>query len=79
MELAGVMIGHSITQGGPGFPFLCPPVVKFLLTLDRDAAINELPMATDIPRNLSTVDLLDLLSEVVCMFVLMIITVLHYA
>ena len=64
MELTGIMIAHSITQGGPGFPFLCPPVVQFLLTLDRDAAINALPMVTDIPKNLSTIDLLDLLSEV---------------
>ena len=68
MEMAGIMIGHSITQGGPGFPFLCPPVVSFLLTLDRDAAINKLPMATDISKNLSTVDLLDLLSEVCVYF-----------
>ena len=64
MAMAGVMIAHSITQGGPGFPFLCPPVVKFLMTLDLDAAINALPMASDIPKNLSTSDLLDLLTEV---------------
>ena len=64
LEMAGTMIAHSITQGGPGFPMLCPAVFKYMLTLDREAAITALPMASDIPLNLSTADLLSLLSEV---------------
>ena len=34
LEMAGTMIAHSIAQGGPGFPVLCPPVYKYMITLD---------------------------------------------
>ena len=64
METAGAMIAHSITQSGPGFPFLCPAVVSFLFTLNVDAAMNSLPSVADIPHNLSTADLINLLLEV---------------
>ena len=37
---------------------------KYMLTLDQEAAVTTLPMASDILQNLSTVDLLSLLSEV---------------
>ena len=64
LEMAGMIIAHSITQGGPGFPYLCPAIVSYMLTLSSEAAINAIPTASDIPLNLSTTDLIDLLSEV---------------
>ena len=68
LEMAGMIIAHSIAQGGPGFPFLCPAAYRFMVTLDREAAISALPMVSDIPHNLSTDDLLHLLSEVLFEF-----------
>ena len=64
LEMTGIIIAHSVTQGGPGFPYLCPAIVSYMLTLSSEAAINAIPTASDIPLNLSTTDLIDLLSEV---------------
>ena len=55
----------SITQGGPGFPYLCPAIVSFMFTLSSEDAINAIPTTKlDIPLNLSTTDLIDLIFEV---------------
>ena len=64
LEMAGVVIAHSITQGGPGFPYLCPAIVSFMFTLSSEDAINAIPTKLDIPLNLSTTDLIDLIVEV---------------
>lgn len=50
----GTMVAHSLIQGGPGLPILCPSIYHFMVSLDRESAIHHLPLAADIPRNLAT-------------------------
>jgi len=45
-EICG-MIAHSILQGGPGFPCLCPPVFSYILYGDKDKALQELQIRDD--------------------------------
>ncbi len=52
MEIAGIIIAHSIIQGGPAFPCLCPPV--YLVYGDLEKALEVLPTKDDIPRNMAT-------------------------
>lgn len=63
-ELIGMMIGHSILQGGPGFPCLCPPAFNYILYGDKERALECLPSLEDIPQNAATVGTIDLISEV---------------
>ena len=63
-ECAGVIIGHSVLQGGPAFPCLCPAAFSYLLYLDKEKALQELPTADDISRNAATMGLLDLITNV---------------
>ena len=35
---AGIIIAHSILQGGPGLPCLCPAAYHYLLHLDKEKA-----------------------------------------
>lgn len=63
-ELVGMMIGHSILQGGPGFSCLCPPAFNYLLYGDKERALECLPSLEDIPQNTATVRIIDLISEV---------------
>ena len=63
-KIAGIIIAHSILQGGPAFPCLCPPVYSYLVFADRDKALQELPSKNDIPHNMGTDDLLDLIEGV---------------
>ena len=63
-ECAGIIIAHSVLQGGPGFPCLCAAAVSYLLHLDKERALQELPTVDDIPQNAATMGLLDLISSV---------------
>ena len=63
-ETAGVILSHSILQGGPGFPCLCPAAFSYMLHLDKEHALGELPTVDDIPKNAATVGLLSLISDV---------------
>ena len=58
------MIAHSILQGGPGFPGLCPATFSFMLYMDKERPLEELPSAGDIPKNVATIGLLSLINEV---------------
>ena len=69
-ECAGIIIAHSILQGGPGFPCLCVVAVSYLLHLDKERALQELPTVDDIPQNAATMGLLDLISSVSLLFML---------
>ena len=60
-EVAGMLLGHSIIQGGPGFPCLSPAVVDFLKTYDVKLCY---PTKDDIPLNISTHELITLIEEV---------------
>lgn len=63
-QSAGMMIGHSVMQGGPSFPCLCPALFSVLLFGDKDKALEELPSVNDIPRNAATFGLISLIEEV---------------
>ena len=47
-QSTGMMIGHSIIQGGPFYPCLCPAVSNLLFFGDKEKALGELPSAGDI-------------------------------
>ena len=63
-ECAGVIIAHSVFQGGPAFPCLCAAAFNYLLYLDKDKALEEIPTVEDIPQNAATGGLLALISSV---------------
>ena len=60
-EVAGMLLGHSIIQGGPGFPCLSPAVFDYLRTCDVKLCY---PTKDDIPLNISTHELITLIEEV---------------
>ena len=69
-ETAGIInMAHSILQGGPRFPCLCPAAYSYMLHLDKERALENLPSILDIPRNASTSGLLALIEEVRCVCV----------
>ena len=43
---AGLIIAHSILQGGPAFPCLCPAVFSFILFDDKERALSEFQCTT---------------------------------
>ena len=57
-EIAGIIFGHSILQGGPAFPVLCPAVFDYLVYGD------EFPSVEDIPKNAVTEGIIELIMEV---------------
>ena len=63
-QLAGMMNGHSIMQGGPSFPFLCPAVSSLLVFWDKEKALGELPSVGDISRYGATSGIISLIEEV---------------
>ena len=65
-ETAGVIMAHSVLQGGPGFPCLCPAALSYIIHLDKERALEQLPTVNDIPRNAATVGLLSLIEEDAC-------------
>jgi len=60
-EIFGMLMGHSIIQGGPGFPCLSPCMFQYLATEVIDEC---LPIKEDIPLNIATHDLLTFIEEV---------------
>lgn len=63
-ECAGVIIAHSVFQGGPAFPCLCAAAFNYIIYLDKDKALQEIPTIDDIPQNAATSGLLTLISSV---------------
>lgn len=65
-----MMIGHSIIQGGPSFPCLCPAVSSLPVFGDKEKALEELPSVNDIPRNATIISLIEEVSLItdVCMY-----------
>lgn len=62
--MAGVMVAHSILQGGPGLECLSPVLYAYLITGSADCLLSEYPTVGDIPRTAATGDLLHLCQEV---------------
>lgn len=40
-EVLGKIISHSLVQGGPGFPYLSPPIYWYLATADLQTALSK--------------------------------------
>ena len=67
MEIAGMMIGHSIMCGGPGFDCLHPAYYYMLHSgaTTHEAVPSEfIPSVEDIPESLAYCDLLELIQQV---------------
>jgi len=62
-EVAGIMMAHSILQGGPGFPCLCPSIYNYLLNADKNSTLQDMK-STDIPVNAATYNLLEFIHKV---------------
>ena len=67
-EVAGMIIAHSVLNGGPGMNCLSPTMYALLLTGERDEFFEEYPVAADIPLNGAPADLLELIDKV-CMYI----------
>jgi len=61
MEIAGMLIGHSVLQEGPAFGCVSPTVFDFLIAGDSSMCF---PTKADIPLNLTTCDLLTFIDKV---------------
>ena len=56
---------HSILQGGPGLPCIHPAIYQLGEQISMSSLeVEALPSAEDIPRNASTVDLLEMIDLV---------------
>ena len=67
MEIAGIMVGHSILCGGPGFNCLHPAHYYMMhtgITTSEALPPEFLPTAEDIPQSPGYHDLLDLIHQV---------------
>ena len=76
LEMAGTMVAHSLLLGGPGFPCIHPAVFHMMVFGDSsigDLHADSLPTTEDIPRDASTIDLLEMISNV-CINMLMYVT-----
>lgn len=61
LEVAGMLIGHSLLQGGPGMPCLSPAVFQYLVHGDVSLCY---PAAEEIPLNIATHDLITFIDKV---------------
>ena len=62
-RIAGMVVVHSLIQGGPtGLLILAPSIYSYLLSLDEDIIISQLDKSS-IPQNSATERLLELLSH----------------
>ena len=67
MEIAGVMVGHSIMCGGPGFDCLHPAYYYMLhsgVTTHEAVPSEFIPSVEDIPEALAYCELLELIQQV---------------
>lgn len=67
MEFAGMMVGHSIMCGGPGFDCLHPAYYYMLhtgVTTPESVPSEYIPSVEDVPVSLAYSDLLELIQKV---------------
>ena len=65
-ETAGIIMAHSVLQGRPAFPCLCPAAYSHMLHLDKERALEKLLSKEDIPRIAATSGLLSLIEDCFC-------------
>ncbi len=63
-EMAGLMVAHSILQGGPGLSCLPPVLYAFIISGSDDCLLDEFPRLEDVPRSAATYDLIELCEKV---------------
>ena len=64
-EIAGMMQGHSVLQGGPSLSNLNPSVYVYLVTDSIEQSLTKPLQVEDIPLNAGTNDLIQLIHKVV--------------
>ena len=60
-EILGMLVSHSILQGGPGFPCLSPSVFSYLVSGN---SVYCFPVKEDIPLDISTHTLISFIEKV---------------
>ena len=60
--MAGIMIAHSVLNGGPGIP--CLHMCCYIMSGDRKFTQDDPPLVTDIPVNVATMPLIQLIIEI---------------
>ena len=72
LEIAGTMVAHSLLLGGPGFPCIHPGVYHMLVFGDcciSNVHAYNIPASEDIRQDASTIDLLEMISNVCALYV----------
>ena len=65
LQMAGLMIGHSILQEGPGMPTLAKYVYKFIVSGDKEKSVA-LITSEDLPNTPKNSDLTEFIKMVGC-------------
>ena len=64
-EIGGMMVAHSVIQGGPSLSCISPAIYHYMMTDNIEQSIMTYPLqAGDIPLNAGTADLIQLLQQV---------------
>ena len=66
-EIGGMILAHSVLNGGPGFPCLLPAIYHCILTGNVDDSslpVEMMPSVDDLPQSLAYSDLLDFVEKV---------------
>ena len=64
-EIAGLMVSHSLMNGGPALPCLLPAHYHILYTGNSDSIpLSDLPTVEDIPRSMAYEDLREFVQKV---------------
>ncbi len=66
-EVAGMLVAHSILQGGPGAHFMSPSMFQYISTGNTDEYYRVLE---DIPLNMATHELIVLIKKVLYLIIL---------
>lgn len=65
-EIGGVMVAHSLLNGGPGLPCLLPAVYHYLCSPEIELPPELHPSVDDIPQSLAYQDLVEFVGKVKC-------------
>ena len=63
-EMAGIIVAHSILQGGPGLGCLPPVLYALVISGSSDCLLDEFPVLNNVPRSAATFDLIELCEKV---------------
>lgn len=69
--IAGMMIGHSLLQHGPGFACLAKPIYYYIASECIDTALEQGPTIADIPLDASTSNLHEFIRKVCEVYVVL--------